>query len=110
MASPNTEAPDPPLGWKAVWAINAAALRACASFGLAWLFWDYRSVVGLEVCVVLVPLFAVVGVKHSVIALAHLIRFILRQRAWARYRRQGTAPKADPIAGEAALKRRGLLR
>lgn len=48
--------------------------------------------------------------KHGIIAFVGLIRFVLRQRAWARYRRQGTAPKADPMAGEAALKRRGLLR
>ena len=97
-------------GWGAIWKINAACLRAAAGFGFAWVFWQGALLPGWELFLYLAVVFGIVGVKHSGIALIEIVRWIWRMRKWARYRRQGSAPKADRIASEADLRARGLMR
>lgn len=99
-----------PSGWKPVWKINGAFLRAAAGFGLAWLFWQAAQLPGFELVLYLAAVFVIVGVKHAGVALIELIKWIWRIRRWAKYRRQGSAPKADRIASEADLRARGLIK
>ncbi|MEM9061753.1 MAG: hypothetical protein AAGD13_14930 [Pseudomonadota bacterium] len=97
-------------GTSAIWKFNAACLRAAAAGGLGWLFWQASKSPDWELFIFFAAIFALAAVKQAIIALIALVRLILRQRKWARYHRQGTAPKADRMAGEADLKRRGILR
>ncbi|MEM7663967.1 MAG: hypothetical protein AAF292_17120 [Pseudomonadota bacterium] len=97
-------------GGNAVWKFNAACLRAAAAGALGWLFWHASMLPGWELFIFFAAIFALAAVKQAIIALIAFVRLILRQRKWAQYRRQGTAPKADRMAGEADLKRRGILR
>ncbi|MEM1150491.1 MAG: hypothetical protein AAGI03_08020 [Pseudomonadota bacterium] len=96
--------------WPAIWKIIAAVLRAAVAGVLAWLFWEVSKTPDWQLFVFLAAAFAVGAVKQAITALVFLIRLILRQRKWARFRRQGTAPKADQLAMEADLKRRGLIK
>lgn len=97
-------------GWAIIWKINAASLRAAASGAIAYGLWWASAHPGYGIAVFFAVIFAMVAVKHGVIALAGVVRIILRGRRWAKYRRQGVAPKADGKALEADLKRRGLIR
>ena len=99
----------PSSGWKAIWTINAAFLRSGASFALAWGTWAVRTHPGYEIFAFIAAIFALVGVKHAVIALVGVVRLILSQRRMARYRAQGATPKADRMASAADLRARGLL-
>lgn len=97
-------------GWKAVWQVNAAFLRAAAGLALAWITWRAGGHPGYDIFTLFAAIFAVVGLKHAVIAIAGLARLIWSRRKWARYRAQGADPKADRLADDADLKRRGLFR
>lgn len=97
-------------GWTTIWKINAASLRATASGAIAYGLWWVSLHPGHSIAVFFAVLFAIVGVKHAGIALIELIKWILRTWRWAKYRAQGSPPKADRIASEADLKARGLIR
>lgn len=97
-------------GWNAILAFNLNSLRATAGFGLAWVFWQVSQHPELELLLYLAGVFALAGAKRAIQALTGLVRLILRARRWARYRRKGVAPKADTIATDDQLERRGLLR
>ncbi|MEL7444330.1 MAG: hypothetical protein AAGK02_00780 [Pseudomonadota bacterium] len=97
-------------GWNALVAFNLNCLRATAGFGLAWVFWRVSQQPGLELLLYLAGVFALAGAKRAIQALIGLVRLILRARRWARYRRKGVAPKADRMASNDDLKRRGLIR
>ena len=93
-----------------VWKINASFLRATAGAGLAWGAWEISATPGFEITAYMAVVFGVVAVKHAVIAMVGVIKLILRQRKWAKYQRQGAAPKADGMADVEDLKRRGLIK
>ncbi|MEM7746192.1 MAG: hypothetical protein AAF409_21060 [Pseudomonadota bacterium] len=97
-------------GGNAIWEFNAACLRAAAAGGLGWLLWQASMLPGWELFIFFAAIFALAAVKQAIIALIALVRLILRQRKWAQYRRQGTAPKADRMAIEDDLRRRGLIK
>ena len=97
-------------GASAIWKFNAACLRAAAAGALGWLFWHASMVPGWELFIFFAAIFALGVIKQAIIALIALIRLILRQRKWAQYRRQGNALKADRMANEQDLRRRGILR
>lgn len=96
--------------WGTFSKVNVASLRAMASGAFAWWLWRCSDVSGLSLLIFAAALFAIIAVKHAVIALAAVVRLILRQRKWARYRRQGTDPKADRMASEEDLRSKGLIR
>ncbi|MEO0683350.1 MAG: hypothetical protein AAF192_23440 [Pseudomonadota bacterium] len=97
-------------GWSLVWKANAAFLRAGACVGLGWAFWRLSLEPGYALAILITAMFAIAFVKHAVVALAAVVRLLLRQTAWSRYRRQAGAPKADKMAGDADLRRQGLIR
>ena len=102
---------EPVVGfWATFWKVNLAALRAVASGAIAWWFWRFSDANGLSLLIFAAALFAIIAVKHAVIALVAVIRMIMRQRKWARYRQQGTNPKADRMASEEDLRAKGLIR
>ncbi|MEM7212216.1 MAG: hypothetical protein AAF479_10040 [Pseudomonadota bacterium] len=97
-------------GGNAIWKFNAACLRAAAAGALGWLFWQASMLPGWELFIFFAAIFGLAAAKQAIIALIALVRLILRQRRWAQYRRQGNAPKADRMANEQDLSRRGILR
>ncbi|MEM7210769.1 MAG: hypothetical protein AAF479_02585 [Pseudomonadota bacterium] len=97
-------------GNSAIWKFNAACLRAAAAGALGWLFWQASMLPGWELFIFFAAIFGLAAVKQAIIALIALVRLILRQRKWAQYRRQGNAPKADRMAIEDDLRRRGLIK
>ncbi|MEM8821054.1 MAG: hypothetical protein AAGE90_16250 [Pseudomonadota bacterium] len=101
---------DAPTGWSLVWKVNAACLRAATGGGLAWLCWRAGTMPGLEITLFFTAIFAIVAVKHGVIAIALLVRLVLAARRWARFQAQGVSPKADRLVSEADLRKRGLIR
>ncbi|MEM9098688.1 MAG: hypothetical protein AAGC79_09200 [Pseudomonadota bacterium] len=96
--------------WTNIWKINGNALRAAFGFAGGWLFWQGGQIEGLELFLFFAALFALGGAIRAVHALIGTIRLILGARKWARYRRQGVTPKADRLAIEDDLKRRGLIK
>lgn len=96
--------------WPTFLKFSAACLRATASGALAWLFWQAGALPGFEACLFLAAIFGLVAVKHTIIAVIEIVRLIRRDLNWARFRRQGAAPKADRMASDAELRKRGLIR
>ena len=95
--------------WPETWKIVVDFLRASLGFGLAWLLWQ-MAVSGFELFKLFAIVCAVAGAKRAIVGLVGLVRLILDQRRKARFRAQGATPKADKLASDADLKRRGLIR
>lgn len=93
-------------GWKAVLKINGACLRAMVGFACGWGLWHLPHGPGSGIAQLFAALFFASAAHHSGLALFEISKFI----RWARFRRQGARPKADPMAQHADLKSRGLLK
>lgn len=96
-------------GWKAVGQVSASFLRASAGLALAWGFWEASASKGFELFAYIAAVGAIVFIKQAAIGLVQLVQLIISQRKWAGYRRQGATPKADHMAGDAELRKRGLM-
>lgn len=96
-------------GWTTVWKINGRFLRATFCGGLAWGCWR-----GFEAGSTLLGLFAVAfvcgAIWHGSIALFQSLQIIIGSIKWRRFKRGGTTPKADPVAVEADLQAKGLIK
>ena len=92
------------------WKINASCLRATASLGFAYGFWELSAEPGFEIFVFCVALFGVFGVWHTLMALIAVTKLVLNCRKWTRYRAKGEDPKADKLANEDALRMAKILR
>lgn len=90
--------------------VNGDFLRATASGTLAWVFWQGHDVPGFEILVFCAVIFAMVAIWRTGAALYGIVRLILGHTRRGRYKAQGAKPKADGMAQEADLKRRGLIR
>lgn len=97
------------LSWKQVLQINAEFAKAGIGFGVAWVFWEMAGP-GYGLFKLYALIFAIGGAKCLVVALWKTVMALLRMRKWARYKSQGTDPKADPFAKEDTLKKQGLLK
>lgn len=95
--------------WSAWGKIGGNAFRAAFGFGGAWLFWKLAGP-GFEMVYAFAAIFAVGGSIRAVLALGWTVRLVLSRRSYARFRSQGAKPKADHLAGEADLRKKGLLR
>lgn len=91
------------------WAINLDLARACAGFGLAWVFWQMHSPAFWMFGFIAVAC-ALAGVKRLGMALFGIGKLILGRRKVGAYRKQGAVPKADALASEAELKLQGLIK
>jgi hypothetical protein len=97
------------LGWQPVLEINSNLLRAALGFGLGWLAWQLHSpdffYFGFVAAMCVVG-----GVIRLVKGLWGILCLIKRQRKLSGYRRKGTTPKADRVAGDDDLRKAGLLK
>ena len=91
------------------WQINLDLVRACAGFGLAWVFWQMHR---LEFCMLefIAVACALAGVKRLGMALFGVGKLILGRRKVGAYRKRGAAPKADALAREEDLRAKGLIK
>ena len=97
-------------GWALVWKINGDFLSAALGLGLGYGFWRLCLSSGFELYGYIAVMFAIVGAFRAATALAGMAKLIFSLRKWARYEKRGAAPKADRLAGEAELRRKGLLK
>lgn len=95
--------------WGQVGKINGQFLRASACAGITWACWQ-----GFEAGSILLGCFAVMfasgTVWHGTVALFKTLRILIGSFKWRRFKRGGVTPKADPVAGEDALRTRGLIK
>lgn len=95
--------------WGQVGKINGHFLRASACAGIAWACWQ-----GFEAGSILLGMFTAIfacgAVWHGLIATFQTLRILIGSFKWRRFKRGGAAPKADPVAGEDALRAGGLIK
>ncbi|SCZ72669.1 hypothetical protein SAMN04488118_1155 [Epibacterium ulvae] len=84
-------------------------LSAGLCTGMAWLFWT-AGVGDWALLRLFAAIFAVGALQPLAKGLYGLLRLILRQRSWARFQRQGAAPKADKLASSEDLSARGMFK
>lgn len=92
---------------KAIGKINGAFLQAMTGLGGAWIFWGLTGP-GFEVFTAFAAIFAIGGVIALCKAVYLLIRAIDKCITWGGFKSKGKDPKADPVASEDDLRKKGL--
>lgn len=97
------------LTFKTIRLVNGLFLRAAFGFASGWVFWQL-AVPGWEIFKLHAVMLTVGGVICLIKALFHLTVQIIQSLTWARFRAQGSEPKADPIASDEELRAKGYTK
>lgn len=96
-------------GWAIFWEILLDLTRSLIAALMAYVAWRATSPDWFYFGF-LAALCAFAAVKRLGHALVGIAKLILAAGIWARFKRRGTTPKADPIATSDDLRRRGLTK
>lgn len=88
---------------------NIECLKASAGIYIGWVLWAVAEH-GYEFFFLMSVLFYFAGFKRALIALFILGKLILGMRKLAQFKRKGATPKADSLASEDDLRKKGLTR
>ncbi|WP_373354485.1 hypothetical protein [Pseudoroseicyclus sp. CXY001] len=95
--------------WRAILKINAHFALGTLCLGAAWLAWSNVTKEWWQLYIFAV-LVGLTGVLQVLDGMRHLWRFFSRSRQLARMKRMGGVPRADHLASEDDLRKRGMIR